>query len=178
MVVIVVSNGSLVGILPGCQAEKITTKFGYNCVRYGNVNNSRGSVIPYWKRLAEEGKPLPITNRDMTRFMIDIPRAIWIIEKALKEMKGEIYVPRLKAVDLIRIANKISTKQVDVGERAGEKLHEVLINEEESRGRVRVYRDYYVIQKEQNQTHFGWEYSSENAPRISDKELEEIISKF
>lgn len=158
-------------------AEKYVTTVGFNCVRYGNVNNSRGSVIPLWKKQKEEGKPLTITNTDMTRFMIDYDEAIDLIDIASEEMNSGIYVPKLNSVSVMQFVDVFDTSYQVIGERPGEKLHEVLINEDEFRGRVIDYGEYYVILKDKMVSRGGRfeEYSSENAERIDNEKLKEII---
>jgi UDP-N-acetylglucosamine 4,6-dehydratase/5-epimerase len=129
-----------------CKAlgEKITVSAGYNCVRYGNVNNSRGSVLPYWKKLSEEGKKIPVTNQDMSRFLIDFDKAIWMIELALEEMCGCIYIPKLDSANIGKMAMLFGDMEI-IGERPGEKLFEELINSEEFRGRVEEKKDHFII---------------------------------
>jgi len=129
-------------------AEKIVTNAGYNCVRYGNVNNSRGSVLPYWKKLSQEKKPLPITNPEMTRFLISFDKAIDIIFEALREMNGVIYVPKLNAGNISDLARLFSKETTSIGERDCEKLHEELISSEDFRlGKVKEHDDWFVISK-------------------------------
>jgi len=157
-------------------AEKIVTNAGFNCVRYGNVNNSRGSVIPYWLELRKKGEPLPVTNTDMTRFMISFDEAIKLIETASETMEGAIYVPKLKSVRLMSIVDALGCDFEVVGERPGEKLHEVLINEDEFRGRVIDRGKYYTVVKQRDMRRAKkFEYSSETAERINTKELNKIL---
>ena len=106
------------------------TKFAV--VRFGNFIGSRGSVIPYWEKLRDEGKSvLPITSLEMTRYWIEIEEAARFTLESLRNMHGgEIFVPKMKATKLIDIAMEIHPKAqlVEVGLRPGEKLHEDLIN--------------------------------------------------
>ena len=120
--------------------QKDTTKF--SCVRYGNVLGSRGSVIPLWDSKIKKNKPLPVTHPDMTRFMLTLGEAIHLVFYALKNAKGgEIFVkkaPATKIVDLAKVYAENTTGKKDypieyVGRRAGEKIHEVLVSEEEMR---------------------------------------------
>jgi UDP-N-acetylglucosamine 4,6-dehydratase/5-epimerase len=107
----------------------------FSVVRYGNVVNSRGSVIPLWNGLAEDGKPLPITHPDMTRFWITLDQAGDFLLSMLDCMRGgEIFVPRLPAFRLIDLASCIATVGTEiVGIRPGEKIHETLIASDEIR---------------------------------------------
>jgi UDP-N-acetylglucosamine 4,6-dehydratase len=108
----------------------------FSVVRYGNVMGSRGSVIPYFRQLSLEGKPMPITDLRMTRFWISIEQAVNFVLESLELMQGgELYVPRIpsmKIVDLARAVNA-NTKLIEVGMRPGEKLHEEMISADDSR---------------------------------------------
>jgi UDP-N-acetylglucosamine 4,6-dehydratase len=105
-------------------------------VRYGNVLNSRGSVVPIWRQQRDQGLPLSITDPRMTRFLITFPQAIALIEYALETMEGgEVFVPRLKAASMIDMAHALAGEHYplhEIGLRpGGEKLHETLLTEEE-----------------------------------------------
>lgn len=120
----------------------------FSVVRYGNVSGSRGSVIPFFKTLVEEGKTkLPITDMRMTRFWITLDEAVDLVIKAIGEAKGgELFIhkcPSFKVIDLAR-AILPDCEIEDVGIRPGEKLHEVMITEEDSRSTYE-YDDYYII---------------------------------
>ena len=100
-------------------------------VRYGNVMGSRGSVIPFFRRLAEEGEPLPITDLRMTRFWITLPQAVEFVIGSFQEMDGgELYVPRIPSMRVTDLARAIApdAELVEVGIRPGEKLHEEMIS--------------------------------------------------
>jgi len=166
-------------------AEKIVVNAGYNCVRYGNVNNSRGSVIPYWKELKAQGKPLTVTSPHMTRFLIDFNQAIKMIDIALENpMRGDIFIPKLPAANMVDIAKLISSDIVFTRERPGEKLREVLINEDEFRNRTEERQDYYIIHKTLHDKYFKVqtdnkgnrrEYSSDNTNMVKGKALRMLI---
>lgn len=120
----------------------------FSVVRYGNVSGSRGSVIPFFRTLIESGATeLPITDSRMTRFWITLDQGIDLVFKALKESKGgEVYVskiPSYKITDLA-LAMACGQKLKEVGIREGEKLHEVMITEEDSR-LTYDYGDHYII---------------------------------
>jgi UDP-N-acetylglucosamine 4,6-dehydratase/5-epimerase len=109
----------------------------FSVVRYGNVAGSRGSVIPFFKTLIDKGKKfLPITDSRMTRFWITLDQGVDLVFKAIEESKGgEIYVskiPSFKVTDLAK-AMSPSADLKEIGIREGEKLHEVMITEEDSR---------------------------------------------
>ena len=116
-------------------------------VRYGNVMGSRGSVIPFFRRLAAEGQALPITDRRMTRFWITLPQAVDFVISSFETMDGgELYVPRIPSMTITDLAEAIApgTPLVEVGIRPGEKLHEEMISPEDARRTVR-QRDRYVV---------------------------------
>ena len=125
------------------------TKF--SVVRYGNVSGSRGSVIPFFKTLIDEGATkLPITDMRMTRFWITLDEAVDLVIKAIDEARGgELFIhkcPSFRVVDLAE-AMLPGCELEDVGIRAGEKLHEVMITDEDSRSAYE-YDDYYIIYPE------------------------------
>jgi UDP-N-acetylglucosamine 4,6-dehydratase len=116
-------------------------------VRYGNVMGSRGSVIPFFQKLASENKPLPITDVRMTRFWISIEEAIKFVLSSLEMMTGgELYVPRIPSMKLIDLAQAIKPgiETVEVGIRPGEKLHEEMISIEDSRRTILIGNRYVV----------------------------------
>lgn len=120
----------------------------FSVVRYGNVSGSRGSVIPFFKSILDQNKNvIPITDSRMTRFWITLDDAVDLVIKAIEEAKGgELYVrkcPSFKVTDLAR-AMKEDCEFEDVGIRPGEKLHEVMVTEEDSRTTYE-YNDHYII---------------------------------
>jgi len=106
----------------------------FSVVRYGNVMGSRGSVIPFFLSILEDGI-FPITDNRMTRFMISLEEGVELVWHAFEDMKGgEIYVkkiPSMKVTDVGLAVNK-NTKQEEVGIRPGEKLHEQMIGSEDA----------------------------------------------
>ena len=121
------------------------TKF--SVVRYGNVMGSRGSVIPFFRSLAAQGAPLPITDMRMTRFWITLPQAVDFVISCLSDMTGgELYVPRIPSMKVSDLAEAIApgSDRVEIGIRPGEKLHEEMISVEDSRRTVR-RSDRYVV---------------------------------
>ena len=121
------------------------TKFAV--VRYGNVMGSRGSVIPFFRGLAERGEPLPITDLRMTRFWITLPQAVEFVIDSFEAMDGgELYVPRIPSMHVTDLAKAIAPDAalVEVGIRPGEKLHEEMISPEDSRRTIR-QADRYVV---------------------------------
>ena len=118
-------------------------------VRYGNVVGSRGSVIPLFERLIAAGEDsLPITDPRMTRFWITLRQGAEFVLSSLKTMQGgEIYVPKLPSMRVIDLARSMAPDRPHriVGIRPGEKLHEVMITEDDARSTVEL-EDRYVIQ--------------------------------
>lgn len=116
-------------------------------VRYGNVMGSRGSVIPFWKSLADAGSPLPITDLRMTRFWISIEQAVKFVMDSLDIMQGgELYVPRIPSMLITDLAKAVApnAKLEEVGMRPGEKLHEEMISADDSRRTILLANRYVV----------------------------------
>lgn len=116
-------------------------------VRYGNVMGSRGSVIPYFRQIAESGKPLPLTDKRMTRFWISIQQAVEFVLNSFEIMQGgELYVPRIPSMKLLDLAKAISPNSeiVEIGMRPGEKLHEEMISADDSRRTILIGERYVV----------------------------------
>lgn len=118
----------------------------FSVVRYGNVMGSRGSVIPFFMSIVDEGV-LPITDNRMTRFMISLEEGVELVWHAFEDMKGgEVYVkkiPSMKVTDLA-LAIDENAKQEEVGIRPGEKLHEQMIGQEDALYTYE-YSGYYKI---------------------------------
>jgi UDP-N-acetylglucosamine 4,6-dehydratase len=116
-------------------------------VRYGNVMGSRGSVIPYFRELAAQGKKLPITDLRMTRFWISIEDAVKFVLDSLEMMEGgELYVPRIPSMKIVDLARAVSPESAleEIGMRPGEKLHEEMISSDDSR-RTIILKDRFVV---------------------------------
>jgi len=107
----------------------------FSVVRYGNVMGSRGSVIPLFHKMRHQ-KSIPITDLDMTRFMITIEQGMELVEKALQTaLGGEIFVKKVPSMKIVDIA-KAMNPDVDlnvIGIRPGEKIHEQLISIDEAK---------------------------------------------
>lgn len=151
-----------------------STKF--SVVRYGNVMGSRGSVIPFFRSLLDKGT-FPITDLEMTRFMITLEQGVDLVWHAFSDMEGgEIYVKKIPSMKVTDIAKAVSeeAKTEIVGIRPGEKLHEQMIGIEDSPFTYE-YDDYYKIlpaiqdkdsimvrQKSGKKVNKGFVYSSDN----------------
>ena len=119
------------------------------CVRYGNVLASRGSVIPLFREQIRAGGPVTITTREMTRFLLSLRRAVQcVIDAYATAQRGDEYVPRVRSSLILNIATALVGDRglpiVQVGIRPGEKIHEVLVAEDEVHHYV-ILDDYYVI---------------------------------
>jgi UDP-N-acetylglucosamine 4,6-dehydratase/5-epimerase len=142
----------------------LVTETSFSVVRYGNVMGSRGSVIPFFQKKSQM-EVMPITDERMTRFMITIEQAVGLVWHAFKDsVGGEIYVhkiPSMKVTDVAR-AIKPEARHEIIGIRPGEKIHEVMINTEDSISTYE-YDWYYKILPTLNH----WDQDSE---RIKDGE--------
>lgn len=122
------------------------TKF--SVTRYGNVVGSRGSVVPFFKKLISEGaKELPITDERMTRFWISLEDGVKFVLSNFSRMHGgEIFIPKIPSMKITDLARTIapSAKFKIIGIRAGEKLHEIMISSDDSHLTYE-FKDYYII---------------------------------
>ncbi len=120
----------------------------FSVVRYGNVVGSRGSVIPFFQELMARGTDhLPITDARMTRFWITLDHGVRFVISALEGMQGgELYVPKLSSMRMTDLARVMAPHlpQKIIGIRPGEKLHEVMITEDDARNTVEL-TDRYII---------------------------------
>lgn len=108
----------------------------FSIVRYGNVAGSRGSVIPFFRNIIEQGgKELPITDYRMTRFWISITQGVELVIKALEESRGgETFISRIPSFKITDLAQAMlpGCEMPEVGIREGEKLHEIMVTEEDA----------------------------------------------
>ena len=174
--------------------EKYRTKFF--AVRYGNVLGSSGSVIPKFIEQIKANKQVTITDPKMTRFSITMNEALDLILNAITSAKGsEIFVPKLRAYNIIDVKNALTELISNTGEeitgiRIGEKLHETLINEDEIRyswefeNMYMITSPLYTLFNDKNikESYQGikkiedvQKYSSDSVEKISVKELKTII---
>ncbi|MFC1603022.1 UDP-N-acetylglucosamine 4,6-dehydratase (inverting) [Pseudomonadota bacterium] len=164
-------------------------------VRYGNVLGSRGSVVPYFKKLIEKNSDhLPITDPRMTRFWITMEKAVEFVVSCLNDMVGgEIFVPKIPSTKMTDLASVMAPNLEHriIGIRPGEKLHEVMITEDDARNTVE-FKDRFVIEPELTYwrkskpleefgkpVSDGFSYTSDkNTDWLSDDELRELISNI
>ncbi|OZG73783.1 UDP-N-acetylglucosamine 4,6-dehydratase (inverting) [Hahella sp. CCB-MM4] len=123
-------------------------KVRFSVVRYGNVVGSRGSVVPYFKKLLDEGaKELPVTHPEMTRFWITLQQGVdFTLRNFLRMYGGEIFVPKIPSMRILDLVKSLDSKAKTsiVGIRPGEKLHEVMCPKD-SFHHTYEYEDHYVI---------------------------------
>lgn len=161
----------------------------FSCARYGNVVGSRGSVIPIFLEQRKRGK-ITITDSRMTRFWLTLEQGVKFVIHCIEQMHGgEIFVPRIPSMRLVDLAETIAPGcQVEyIGIRPGEKLHEVLVSEDESRHTLET-ENMFVIQPShpwwtsQNWAHGkplseGFRYSSDtNEHWLTRRELESLVA--
>ena len=164
----------------------------YSVVRYGNVVGSRGSVIPLFVNQRENGV-LTITKPEMTRFLITLQKGVDFVLESLESMVGgELFVPKIPACSVADIANVVApnAKWRTIGMRPGEKMHEILIPEDEARN-VLEFENHFVVQP--IQSFWGnkigilggrscpetFRYASNvNCESLDEEQLRELLSDF
>ena len=121
----------------------------FSVVRYGNVMGSRGSVIPFFIKLRDQGaKELPITDMRMTRFNISLQEGVDLVMWALgHHLGGELFIPKIPSYKITDVATAIAPnlKQVEVGIRPGEKLHEEMITPTDSLNTIDIGKYYTIL---------------------------------
>ena len=137
----------------------------FAAVRYGNVVGSRGSVLPFFRRLIAEGATsLPITDDRMTRFWITLPQGVEFVLSCLDIMRGgEIFVPKIPSMRISDLASALAPTlaQHTVGIRPGEKLHEVMVTRDDARTTVDL-GDRYIIEPYAHYWDQSWTSLAEN----------------
>lgn len=162
----------------------------FSCARYGNVLGSRGSVVPVFLEQRKRGK-ITITDSRMTRFWITLDQGVRFVVRCIEQMHGgEIFVPKIPSMKLVEMAEAIAPGcEVEaIGIRPGEKLHEVLLSEDEARNALEA-DDMYVVQpahswwrkenwKQARPLPDGFRYTSDNNPRwLSADELRDLVDE-
>jgi UDP-N-acetylglucosamine 4,6-dehydratase len=170
-------------------AAGTSTRFA--CVRYGNVVGSRGSVVPFFIRQRQNGK-LTITDERMTRFWLTLEQGVRFVIHCIEQMQGgEVFVPKIPSTRILDLARVIApeAEYEFVGIRPGEKLHEVLISEDEARSTIE-RQDMFIVKPaatlwqrdlayEGKPLPDGFRYSSDNNPVwLSEAEIREIVAPF
>tara|TARA_Y100000591_G_C21833777_1_gene701248 strand:+ start:386 stop:1393 length:1008 start_codon:yes stop_codon:yes gene_type:complete len=174
---------------------KIKTIF--SVVRYGNVINSRGSVLPLFKELKRKKfKTLPITHKEMTRFWISLEEGVEFVKDCLEMMRGEeIFVPKIKSIKTVDLARLIipKSKFKMIGIRPGEKIHETLCPKETSQLTLEFKKYYSIYPNEQSlkekqyntlrekgvKVPENFEYSSDNSNSLMKKsEINKFLKNY
>lgn len=149
-------------------AEKVTiqsnayaadTATRYACVRYGNVVGSRGSVVPIFLKQRQNGK-ITVTDDRMTRFWLSLEQGVRFVIDCIERMHGgEVFVPKIPSMKVIDLAKAIAPNaEVEIiGIRPGEKLHEVLISEDEARHTVELPKMFVVQPAEASWFGYNWQ---------------------
>jgi len=160
----------------------------FSCVRYGNVVGSRGSVIPLFLQQRKNGV-ITMTDENMTRFWITLEEGVRFVILCIGKMKGgEMFVPKIPSMRITDLADAIApkVKREVIGIRPGEKLHEILLTEEEAR-HAKEFEQYFVIEPEYpfwNRNSMqggqslpdGFRYTSDNNSRwLSQEELKKMV---
>ncbi len=167
------------------------TRTKFSCTRYGNVVGSRGSVVPVFKQQATNGK-VTVTDKRMTRFWLTLEQGVEFVMKAIDRMQGgEIFVPKIPSMNIMDLVSALAPKcEVDyIGIRPGEKVHEVLISEDEARHTVDA-GDVYIIKPEYfSRAHDAWEHgktlpagfkfvSNENQDWLTTEQMKKLSEPF
>ncbi len=166
-------------------------KSTFSVVRYGNVNSSRGSVIPFFLEQSKTGI-LTITEKNMTRFSISLNASIELVIFALKNLiGGEILVPRIKSYNIMDLANTIGPKcKIKfIGKRPGEKLHEELISANDDSMKIQMKDKFILINKNRYNQYkkiinkfngrvldSSFSFTSDKNSFLSKKEIKKMIS--
>jgi len=170
------------------------SELNFSVVRYGNVAGSRGSVIPFFRGLINEGvEELPITDFGMTRFWISLEEGVKLVIKALEEANGgETFISKIPSFKITDLAKAMSPncKLKKVGIREGEKLHEIMITKEDSRHTYE-YDKHFIIYPnytwwsstkvipEGKKVPVGFEYSSGlNSEWLSVEDIKDLLDKM
>ena len=160
----------------------------FSVLRYGNVINSRGSVVPLFLKQNKENKSFTITDSKMTRFTLTINQAInFVLNSASVMIGGEIFIPKLPSYDILQLTRVINPEsQVKViGIRPGEKIHESMFSVNDSHNIIEK-EDYFILTSDINfnkdyTNYYGqkmnkqYDYNSGENTRITDEELKNLI---
>jgi UDP-glucose 4-epimerase len=170
------------------EANRDCPDTNFMCVRYGNVIASRGSIVPLFVELIRQNKPLTITLEEMTRFLLSLNKAVDTVFAAIKDGKrGETFVPKVAAAKITDLAKALMGEKdlpiIYTGIRPGEKVHEIMVSEEEC-FRTIERGDYYAIlpvlpelrETEDFTPALQGEYSSKDE-NITVSELRELLAK-
>ena len=181
-------------------AERLTISANYykgdkktvfSCVRFGNVLDSRGSVVPIFKNQIKKGGPVTITDFEMTRFVMGIPQAVELILKAGIIAEGkEIFILKMPAVNILDLAKAMieelgplygykpeKIKIKIIGKRLGEKLFEELMNEDEL-NYVMDKGDLYILNSKKASERLKISYNSNNALKLDRDQIIDVLRNY
>lgn len=181
-------------------AEKLTVQSNayaggkdtrFSCVRYGNVVGSRGSVIPVFRRQREDGH-ITITDERMTRFWLSVDQGVRFTIRCIEQMQGgEVFVPKIPSMRVVDVAKAVAPEaELEmIGIRPGEKMHEVLVSEDEARHTLEL-EDMYVVEppgalwfghawREKGKSlPEGFRYASDrNQQSLTEAEIRELVAE-
>ncbi len=162
----------------------------FSCVRFGNVLNSRGSVIPVFKNQIKNGGPVKITDKDMTRFIMGIPEAVELILKAgQKADGGEIFILKMPATNIMDLAEVMIENLANIynhnpeeigieiiGKRVGEKMYEELMTADESIYAIDDGELFILNSNSQENLNNTMEYNSDYVDKLSKDQISDIIN--
>ena len=158
--------------------EKIVIAEGYNCVRYGNVFGSRGSIIPLFYEQAKAGGPLTVTDPEMTRFILTTDQAIELIMLALNSpMEGKVFVRKSPSARIGDIAESFGVEVKIIGRMIGEKMHEMLISQEETT-RAEDKGDYFIITHNIDKSKKAEPYTSDIERKLTQEEIKGLVEDY
>jgi len=158
--------------------EKIVIAEGYNCVRYGNVFGSRGSVVPLFTEQVKAGGPLTVTDPEMTRFILTTDQAIELIMLALNSpMEGKVFVRKSPSARIGDIAESFGVEVKIIGRMVGEKMHEMLISKEETT-RAEDKGNYFIITHKIDELKKSEPYTSDIERRLTKDEIKELVEEY
>ena len=179
-------------------AERLTVSANYyrgnrrtvfSCVRFGNVLNSRGSVVPTFQKQIKNGGPVTVTDSEMTRFIMHIPDAARLILRAGQMAHGkEIFILKMPAVNIVDLADVMVEElapeygyvpekiEIEImGKRLGEKMYEELMTEDEALCAVDDGRLFILNSKKEVNPDNGFEYNSDSVEKLSKDQIKSII---
>ena len=172
--------GDTKSLMEKCFMEANTDKNRFALTRFANVAHSNGSVLPFWLKLKESGKKLKLTSKEMNRLIFSKSDSAKLINKAINKCQtdggGFVCSYKMKSVNMFDLAKVISDDIEIVGLRPGEKLNEDLINDKEAEFTC-VHDDMIYIYNQPNHDVNRLEkgYSSQNAERMTVKEMEDLV---
>ena len=184
-------------------ADKLITAANFNkgnsktilsSVRYGNVINSRGSVIPIFKEMIRDNRSITLTNENTTRFFLTLDEGVkFVIQSLQKMMGGEIFIPKLRSIKIFDLIDALNNKNKIkiIGMRPGEKIHEMLFSRDDSRNVIETDGHYILfnstenlelylkkVKKKYKKIKDIFDYSSETSVKIKKTDLIKMVKRL